>query len=90
MANQEQNPPQQEQHFVAAKQVGFDLEDIILNTNNEVSLLYLEHNNKDYFKCVSDFILETAVIKRHLNIEERGLKCYFQQTPFVDHQIKIP
>ncbi|GKC79609.1 hypothetical protein Tco_1130383 [Tanacetum coccineum] len=36
MANQEQNPPQQEQPFVAAKQVGFNLEDIIHNTNNEV------------------------------------------------------
>nr|GEX03801.1 hypothetical protein [Tanacetum cinerariifolium] len=56
MANQEQNPPQQEQPFVAAKQVGFNLEDIILNTNNEVALLYPEHNNKDHFKCVSDFI----------------------------------
>ncbi|GJY32402.1 hypothetical protein Tco_0415897 [Tanacetum coccineum] len=50
MANQEQNPPQQEQHFVAAKQVGFNLEDIILNTNNEVALLYPEHNDKDHFK----------------------------------------
>ncbi|GJW01589.1 hypothetical protein Tco_1556840 [Tanacetum coccineum] len=56
MANKEQNPPQQEQTFVAAKQVGFNLEDIILNTNNEVSLLYPEHNNKDYFKCVFSFI----------------------------------
>ncbi|GJX58975.1 retrovirus-related pol polyprotein from transposon TNT 1-94 [Tanacetum coccineum] len=56
MANQEQNPSQQEQPFVAAKQVGFNLKDILLNTNNEVALLYPEHNNKDYFKCVSDFI----------------------------------
>ncbi|GJR78835.1 hypothetical protein Tco_0149620 [Tanacetum coccineum] len=56
MTNQEQNPPQQEQPFVAAKQVSFNIEDIILNTNNEVTLLYPEHNNKDYFKCVSDFI----------------------------------
>ncbi|GKD13357.1 hypothetical protein Tco_1197764 [Tanacetum coccineum] len=56
MANQEQNPPQQEQPFVAAKQVGFNLKDIILNTNNEVPLLYPEHNNKDHFKCVFDFI----------------------------------
>ncbi|GJT90124.1 hypothetical protein Tco_1078969 [Tanacetum coccineum] len=55
MANQEQNPPQQEQPFVAIKQVGFNLEDIMLNPNNEVALLYPEHNNKDHFKCVSDF-----------------------------------
>ncbi|GJT66199.1 hypothetical protein Tco_1017679 [Tanacetum coccineum] len=61
MANQEQNPPQQEQPFVAAKQVSFNLEDIILNTNNEVALLYLEHNNKDYFKCVSDFIYKCCL-----------------------------
>ncbi|GJS63094.1 hypothetical protein Tco_0677658 [Tanacetum coccineum] len=52
MANQEQNPPQQEQPFVAAKQVGFNLEDILLNTNNEVDLLYPEHNNKDYFNGI--------------------------------------
>nr|GFD34995.1 hypothetical protein [Tanacetum cinerariifolium] len=56
MANQEQNPPQQEQPFVTVKQIGFNLEDIITNTNNEVALLFPEHNNKDYFKCVSDFI----------------------------------
>ncbi|GKC05797.1 hypothetical protein Tco_0997407 [Tanacetum coccineum] len=56
MANQGQNPPQQEQPFVAAKQVGFNIEDIILNTNNEVALLYPEHTNKETFKCVSDFI----------------------------------
>ncbi|GJS05524.1 hypothetical protein Tco_0322032 [Tanacetum coccineum] len=56
MANQGQNPPQQEQPFVAAKQVGFNIEDIILNTNNEVALLYPEHTNKETLKCVSDFI----------------------------------
>nr|GEV48237.1 hypothetical protein [Tanacetum cinerariifolium] len=50
MANQEQNPPQQEQPFVVAKQVGFNLEDIILNTNNEVALLYPVNNNKDHFE----------------------------------------
>ncbi|GJZ20533.1 hypothetical protein Tco_0557123 [Tanacetum coccineum] len=56
MANQEQNPLQQEQPFVAAKQVSFNLKDILLNTNNEVALLYPEHTNKETFKCVSDFI----------------------------------
>ncbi|GKA89853.1 hypothetical protein Tco_0811665 [Tanacetum coccineum] len=63
MANQEQIPPQQEQPFVAAKQVSFNLEDIILNTNNEVALLYPEHNNQDYFKCVSDFISKCCLRK---------------------------
>ncbi|GJS63947.1 hypothetical protein Tco_0678511 [Tanacetum coccineum] len=63
MANQEQNPPQQEQPFVATKQVSFNLEDIILNTNNEVDLLYPEHNNKDHFKCVSDFISKCCLRK---------------------------
>ncbi|GJV33055.1 hypothetical protein Tco_1393455 [Tanacetum coccineum] len=63
MANQEQNPPQQEQPFVAAKQVGFNLEDIILNINNEVALFYPKHNNKDYFKCVSDFISKCCLRK---------------------------
>ncbi|GKB76069.1 hypothetical protein Tco_0942964 [Tanacetum coccineum] len=63
MANQEQNPSQQEQPFVAAKQVRFNLEDNILNTNNEVALLYPDHNNKDYFKCVSDFISKCCLRK---------------------------
>ncbi|GKD98556.1 hypothetical protein Tco_1382453 [Tanacetum coccineum] len=37
--------------------------DIILNTNNEVALLYPEHTNKDYFKCVSDFIPKCCLRK---------------------------
>ncbi|GJX19566.1 hypothetical protein Tco_0222243 [Tanacetum coccineum] len=65
MANQEQNPPQQEQPFVAAKQVGFNLKDIILNPNNEVALLYPEHNNKDHFKCVSDFISKCKALENY-------------------------
>ncbi|GJS45156.1 hypothetical protein Tco_0595277 [Tanacetum coccineum] len=63
MANQEQNLPQQEQPFVAAKQVSFNLEDIILNTNNEVALIHPEHTNKEYFKCVSDFISKCCLRK---------------------------
>ncbi|GJZ63083.1 hypothetical protein Tco_0619504 [Tanacetum coccineum] len=61
MANQEQNLPQQEQPFVAAKQVSFNLEDIILNTNNEVALIHPEHTNKEYFKYVSDFISKCGI-----------------------------
>nr|GEY80504.1 hypothetical protein [Tanacetum cinerariifolium] len=63
MVNLEQNPSQQEQPFVDAKQVGFNLEDIILNTNNEVSLLSPEHNYKDHVKCVSDFISKCCLRK---------------------------
>nr|GEX09624.1 hypothetical protein [Tanacetum cinerariifolium] len=63
MANQEQNLPQQEQPFVAAKQVRFNLEDIILNTNNEVALLCPKHTNKENFKCVSDFISKCCLRK---------------------------
>ncbi|GKC06937.1 hypothetical protein Tco_0998547 [Tanacetum coccineum] len=63
MANQEQNLPQQEQPFIAAKQVSFNLEDIILNINNEVALLYPEHTNKEYFKCVFDFISKCCLRK---------------------------
>ncbi|GJW72811.1 hypothetical protein Tco_0132181 [Tanacetum coccineum] len=61
MANQEQNPPQLEQPFVAAKKASFNLEDILLNTNNEVALLYPEHTNKETFKCVSDFIFKCCL-----------------------------
>ncbi|GKC47327.1 hypothetical protein Tco_1065049 [Tanacetum coccineum] len=76
MTNQEQNTPQQEQPFVAAKQVGFNHEDIIRNTNNEVALLYPEHNNKDHFKCVSDFISKCCLRKpftRSLNMYKEYL-----------------
>ncbi|GKD48116.1 hypothetical protein Tco_1277092 [Tanacetum coccineum] len=36
-------------------EVGFNLEDVIQNTNNKVALLYPEHSNKEVFLCVSDF-----------------------------------
>ncbi|GJZ37551.1 hypothetical protein Tco_0583742 [Tanacetum coccineum] len=54
-----------------SKAVSFNLEDILLYTNNEVALLYPEHNNKDYFKCVSDFISKCCLRKpftRSLNM----------------------
>ncbi|GJZ66921.1 hypothetical protein Tco_0630161 [Tanacetum coccineum] len=35
--------------FTHAKQVGFNLEDVILNTNNKVALFYPEHSNKEVF-----------------------------------------
>ncbi|GJV30921.1 hypothetical protein Tco_1391321 [Tanacetum coccineum] len=72
MANQEQNPLQQEQLVVAAIQIGFNLEDIILNTNNKVALLYLELNNKDHFKCVSNFNYKSCLRKPFT----RSLKMY--------------
>ncbi|GKB65295.1 hypothetical protein Tco_0921481 [Tanacetum coccineum] len=61
MANQEQNPLQQERPFVTVKQVGFNLKDITLNTNNEVTLLYPEHTNKDFFKFVFNFISKCSL-----------------------------
>ncbi|GKA03180.1 hypothetical protein Tco_0675961 [Tanacetum coccineum] len=88
MANQEQNPPQQEQPFVAAKQVGFNLEDILLNTNNEVALLYLEHNNKDYFKCVSDFISKCCLRKpftKSPNMYKEYLAKFWQWFPTIGY-----
>ncbi|GJX05617.1 hypothetical protein Tco_0191533 [Tanacetum coccineum] len=63
MANQEQNLLQQEQPFVAAKQVSFNLKGIILNTNNGVALLYPKHTTNEYFKCVSDFISKCCLRK---------------------------
>nr|GEU78197.1 ribonuclease H-like domain-containing protein [Tanacetum cinerariifolium] len=76
MANQEQNPPQQEQPFVAAKQVGFTLKEIILNPNNEVALLYPKHIIKDHFKCVSNFISKCCLRKpftKYLNMYKEYL-----------------
>nr|GEU30977.1 hypothetical protein [Tanacetum cinerariifolium] len=68
MENQEQAPPQQEMAenpvpFTYPKQVGFNLEDVIRNTNNEVALLYPEHSNKEIFLCVSDFISKCCIRK---------------------------
>ncbi|GKC65381.1 hypothetical protein Tco_1097979 [Tanacetum coccineum] len=37
--------------FAPSKQVGFNLEDVIFNKNNEVALLYPKHTNKETFKC---------------------------------------
>ncbi|GJX28031.1 hypothetical protein Tco_0236110 [Tanacetum coccineum] len=67
-SNPTQIPPQQEQNphpkqqlespipFELAPQDGFDIEDIIFNPNNEVTLLHPLHSNSKYFKVVSDFI----------------------------------
>ncbi|GKC87169.1 hypothetical protein Tco_1147818 [Tanacetum coccineum] len=49
--------------FTRAKQIGFNLEDVTLNTNNKVALLYLEHSNKEVFLCVSDFISKCCIRK---------------------------
>nr|GEU44505.1 hypothetical protein [Tanacetum cinerariifolium] len=49
--------------FTHAKQVGFNLKDVILNTNNEVALFYPEHSNKEVFICVSDFISKCCIRK---------------------------
>ncbi|GJV37882.1 hypothetical protein Tco_1410359 [Tanacetum coccineum] len=68
MVNQEQNTPQQEQPFVAAKQEGFNLEDIILNPNNEEYLIEFKYlakaleNSKVYFSTpIGDIYGEVGV-----------------------------
>ncbi|GJY51719.1 hypothetical protein Tco_0442566 [Tanacetum coccineum] len=88
MANQEQNPPQQEQPFVTAKQVRFNLEDILLNTNNEVAPLYPEHTNKDTFKCVSDFISKCCLkepFTRSLNMYREYLAEFWYSTKALEN-----
>nr|GEW81936.1 hypothetical protein [Tanacetum cinerariifolium] len=54
----ESTHPQQEENapFEHASQVLFNIKDITFNTNNEVALIYPEHDNKEYFKVVFDFI----------------------------------
>ncbi|GKD64959.1 hypothetical protein Tco_1307067 [Tanacetum coccineum] len=58
---QEQNPYHEQQPespipFEPDPQVGFDIEDIIFNPNNEVAFLHPPHTNSKYFKVVSYFI----------------------------------
>ncbi|GJR37788.1 retrovirus-related pol polyprotein from transposon TNT 1-94 [Tanacetum coccineum] len=65
------------------EKVSFNLEDILLYTNNEVALLYPEHNNKDYFKCVSDFISKCCLRKpftRSLNMYKEYLAEFWYST----------
>nr|GEV22155.1 retrovirus-related Pol polyprotein from transposon TNT 1-94 [Tanacetum cinerariifolium] len=57
---------------------GFNLKEIILNTNNEVALLYPEHNNKDYFKYVSDFISKCC-LKKPFTISPNMYKEYLAE-----------
>nr|GFC72793.1 hypothetical protein [Tanacetum cinerariifolium] len=49
--------------FTHAKYVSFNLEDVILNTNNKVALLYPKHSNKEVFLCVSDLISKCCIRK---------------------------
>nr|GEY94065.1 hypothetical protein [Tanacetum cinerariifolium] len=44
-----------------ALKVSFNLEDVILNTNNKVALLYPGHSNKEVFLCVSDFVSKCCI-----------------------------
>ncbi|GKC59788.1 hypothetical protein Tco_1087386, partial [Tanacetum coccineum] len=46
--------------------VEFNFDEITINTNNEVSLLYPGHPQSKYFKLVSDF-METDIHKRTKN-----------------------
>ncbi|GJT65958.1 hypothetical protein Tco_1017438 [Tanacetum coccineum] len=65
-SNPQQTSPQQQQDqqespgtpipFDPALQVNFSPDEINIKPNNEVALLYPDHNNKDYFKIVFDFI----------------------------------
>ncbi|GKE03192.1 hypothetical protein Tco_1395210 [Tanacetum coccineum] len=48
--------PESSNPFLPAHKVNFDFDAITFATNNEVSLLYPEHLNSQYFKPVSDFI----------------------------------
>ncbi|GKD53310.1 hypothetical protein Tco_1286697 [Tanacetum coccineum] len=88
MANQEQNPPQQEQPSVAAKKVSFNLEDILLNTNNEVALLYPEHTNNKNFKCVPDFISKCCLrelFTRSPNMYKEYLAEFWYSAKALEH-----
>ncbi|GJY38878.1 hypothetical protein Tco_0425242 [Tanacetum coccineum] len=88
MANQEQNPEQQEQPFVVAKQVSFNLKDIILNTNNEVDLIYPEHTNQDFFKCVFDFISKCCLrepFTRSLNMYKEYLADFWHSAKALEN-----
>nr|GEZ36185.1 hypothetical protein [Tanacetum cinerariifolium] len=79
MANKEQALPQQQMAknpvpFTHAKQVGFKLEDVILNSNNEVALLYPEHSNKEEY--LSKFWYSTKALdnsKVYISIPTSGI-----------------
>ncbi|GKF70358.1 hypothetical protein Tco_0203415 [Tanacetum coccineum] len=62
MANQEQNPLQQEQPFVAAKQVRLNLKDIILNINNEEYLVEFWYSAKALENSKVSFSIPTGGI----------------------------
>ncbi|GJV89580.1 hypothetical protein Tco_1533518 [Tanacetum coccineum] len=47
--------------FLPTDQVEFAFNEIIVSTNNEVSLLYLSHPKLEYFKVISDFITKCCL-----------------------------
>nr|GFC31221.1 hypothetical protein [Tanacetum cinerariifolium] len=79
MENREQALPQQQMAknpvpFTHAKQVGFKIEDVILNSNNEVALLYPEHSNKEEY--LSKFWYSTKALdnyKVYVSIPTSGI-----------------
>ncbi|GJZ62470.1 hypothetical protein Tco_0618607 [Tanacetum coccineum] len=72
--NKEQIPqqdPQKQQPdglipFELSPQVGFNIEDIIFNPNNEVALLYPPHLNSKYFKALKKNQLEGPSFTNHM------------------------
>ncbi|GJV76534.1 hypothetical protein Tco_1508118 [Tanacetum coccineum] len=86
--NPQQQPPhalqQQEQPesrgtpipYDPAPQVDYSLDLTNTRPNNEVATLYTEHNNLDYFKCVSDFILKCCLHKTFSKIPSHQYKEY--------------
>ncbi|GKC64285.1 hypothetical protein Tco_1096883 [Tanacetum coccineum] len=66
----------------------FNLEDILLNTNNEVALLYPEHTNKETFKCVSDFISKCCLrepFTRSPNVYKEYLVEFWYSAKALEH-----
>ncbi|GJV63931.1 hypothetical protein Tco_1474759, partial [Tanacetum coccineum] len=91
-SSQQEQVPQEEQPespipFEPTTQVGFDIEEIIFNPNNEVALLYPPHINSDYFKVVSDFI-STCFLRKAFTRSPNQYKDYLSEFWYTAKSLK--
>ncbi|GJU73562.1 hypothetical protein Tco_1264967 [Tanacetum coccineum] len=61
--------PESPNPFLHADQVEFNFDRITFTSNNEVALLYPEHQNSKYFQIVSDFISKCCLKEASLELQ---------------------
>ncbi|GJR55877.1 hypothetical protein Tco_1406398 [Tanacetum coccineum] len=80
--------PESPNPFLHADQVEFNFDRITFTTNNEVALLYPEHQNSKYFQIVSDFISKCCLKEASLELQT-NTKNNFLNSVIMEYLVNI-